>query len=198
MFRNHVHSVNERIVSLSQPKVRSNLCRKLTPQLQTVLWTWSASRLITSTKAPTLSKCGIITMMNMAFIQMKFWRTRCIAPARTSHCAVNLGIRLSGPRLGRKPKHVDPKRRHDDQKAENRRGEIERKFAFIKGKLSLDLATNRTAETIAVRIDSAVFMANLERLFSTFAGQISLTTALGGVHRRINYQSTLMKQNIER
>lgn len=137
-------------------------------------------------------------MMNMAFIQMKFWRIRCIAPARTSHCAVNLGIRLSGPRLGRKPKHVDPKRRHDDQKAENRRGEIEREFAFIKGKLGLDLATNRTAETIAVSIDTTVVMANLERLLSTFAGQISLTTALGGVHRRINYQSTLMKQNIER
>ena len=40
-------------------------------------------------------------------------------------CA-NLGIRVSGPRLGRKPKHVDPAQRRQDQDAENRRGEIER------------------------------------------------------------------------
>lgn len=31
-------------------------------------------------------------------------------------CA-NLGIRVSGPRLGRKPKYVDPAQRHQDQDA---------------------------------------------------------------------------------
>lgn len=94
----------------------------------------------------------------------------------------DLGICLSSPRLGREFKHVNSnsKRRHDDQKAENHRGEIEREFAFIKSKLGLDLATNRTAETITVSIDTAAVMANLERILSTFAGPISLSIALRG------------------
>ncbi|EPC56178.1 hypothetical protein Lpp228_10339 [Lacticaseibacillus paracasei subsp. paracasei Lpp228] len=59
------------------------------------------------------------------------------------------------------------------------------------------MATNRTAETITVSIDTAVVMANLERLLSTFAGPISLTVALRGKRMRVDYQSTLMKQNIK-
>ncbi|MEO3721437.1 MAG: hypothetical protein ABF920_08030 [Lacticaseibacillus paracasei] len=71
-----------------------------------------------------------------------------------------------------------------------------RDFAFIKSKLGLHLVNNRTAEAITASIDTAVVAANLERLLSTFVEPISLTAAWGGV-QQIDYQSTLMKQNIE-
>lgn len=207
MFRNHVHSVNDRIVSLSQPEIRPIVRGKAKNPVEF------------GPKVDVSIADGVVDVERFSFDNFNestdfsealdhyydehgFYPDEVLADTlyRTRQnialCS-NLGIRLSGPRLGRKPKHVDPKRRHDDQKAENRRGEREREFAFIKGKMDLDLATNRTAETITVSIDTAVVMANLERLLSTFAGPISLTTALNGIHMRIDYQFTLMKQNIE-
>ncbi len=105
----------------------------------------------------------------------------------------NLGIRLSGPPLGRRPKHVDAAQRREDQSAKNRRGEIGREFAFIKGTLGLDLELNRTAETITVRVDVAVVMANLKQLLLTFTRPVSLMTVLDGEKFRIDSKSTLIQ-----
>lgn len=99
-------------------------------------------------------------------------------------CA-DLGIKLSGPRLGRRPKQVDPAKRKADRQAENRRGEIEREFAFIKGKLGLDLVTAKTAETIAVSIDATIVLA----LFSV---PISFNVRSGKQTIKIEYQLTVV------
>ncbi|EPC52953.1 transposase, IS5 [Lacticaseibacillus paracasei subsp. paracasei Lpp123] len=102
-------------------------------------------------------------------------------------CA-NLGIRVSGPRFGRKPKHVDPAQRRQDQDAENRRGEIERRFSFVKGNLGLDLVKEKTAETIAVAVDTGVVMANLENLLAVLGGPISVTAKKNKTAVKIDYQ----------
>ncbi|MCT4386623.1 transposase, partial [Lacticaseibacillus paracasei] len=85
-----------------------------------------------------------------------------------------LGIKLNGPKLGRKPKHVDPKQRKADVNAENRRGAIERKFAFLKGSLGLDLVNTRTAESLVVTVDSAIALANIDLLLKLFSVPISI------------------------
>lgn len=78
------------------------------------------------------------------------------------------GIKLSGPKLGRRPRHVDAKQRENDTDAENRRGVIERKFAFLNGSLGLDLVNTRTAESLVVEVDSAIVLANLVLLLIIF------------------------------
>lgn len=91
-----------------------------------------------------------------------------------------LGIKLNGPKLGRKPKHVDPKQRKADVSAENRRGAIERKFAFLKGSLGLDLVNTRTAESLVVTVDSAIALANIDLLLKLFSVPISIVVEQGG------------------
>lgn len=51
----------------------------------------------------------------------------------------DLEIRICGPKLGRHPKYIDVEKRRQDTDAENRRGAIERRFAFMKGSLGLNL-----------------------------------------------------------
>jgi len=94
--------------------------------------------------------------------------------------------------LGRRPKQVDPAKRKADRQAENRRGEIEREFAFIKGKLGLDLVTAKTAETIAVSIDAAIVLANLERFLALFSVPISFNVRSGKQTIKIEYQLTVV------
>ncbi|QFQ91895.1 transposase [Lacticaseibacillus manihotivorans] len=100
----------------------------------------------------------------------------------------NLGIRVSGPRLGRKPKHVDPAQCQQDEGAETRRGEIERRFSFIKGNLGLGLVNEKTAETIAVAIATGVVMANLENLLVVLGGPISVTAKKNKTAVKIDYK----------
>lgn len=72
----------------------------------------------------------------------------------------DLDIAICGPKLGAKPKPVDAKQRRKDTDAENRRGAIERRFAFLKGPVGLDLVNTRTAESLAVKVDQAVVLSN--------------------------------------
>ena len=82
-----------------------------------------------------------------------------------------LDIKLNGPGLDRKPKHVDPKQRQADVNAENRRGVIERNFAFSKGSLGLDLVNTRTAESLVVTVDGAIELAHIDLLLKAFSVQ---------------------------
>lgn len=207
MYRNHTHSVKDRIVSLSQPEIRPIVRGKAKdpvefgPKIDVSIADGVVDVERFSFNAFNESS-DLATTLDHYFdehgeypdevLADTLYRTR----ANIDLCG-NLGNRLSGPHLGRKPKHVDPAKRREDQDAENRRGEIEREFALIKGSLGLDLATNRTAETIAVSVDAAVVMANLERLLSTFPRPITLMTALSGERIRIDYKSTLIQQNLE-
>lgn len=99
-----------------------------------------------------------------------------------------LGIRLSGPRLGRKPKKVDAKQRQVDRDAEKRRGKIERGFAFMKGPLGLSLVRTKTVASIAVTIDIAINLANLKMLLRLFNGSILIFVKYKQESILIHYQ----------
>lgn len=98
------------------------------------------------------------------------------------------GIKLSGPKLGRRPRHVDAKQRENDTDAENRRGVIERKFAFLNGSLGLDLVNTRTAESLVVEVDSAIVLANLVLLLIIFSIPISIIAQRSGRMYQVNYK----------
>ena len=198
MYRNHTHRVENRIVSLSQPEIRPIMRGK------------SKSPVEFGPKIDVSIMDGVIDIERFSFNAFNesgdlgstldhyydvhgeypddvlldtLYRTR----ENIGMCA-NLGIRVSGPRLGRKPKHVDPAQRHQDQDAENRRGEIERRFSFVKGNLGLDLVKEKTAETIAVAVDTGVVMANLENLLAVLSRPISITAKKNKTAVKIDYK----------
>lgn len=102
----------------------------------------------------------------------------------------DLGIRICGPKLGRHPKHVDAAKRREDTDAENRRGTIERRFAFMKGTLGLDLVNTRTAESLAVKIDAAIVLSNVLTLLRVFAIPILILAKFEGEAYQIRYKFT--------
>lgn len=102
----------------------------------------------------------------------------------------DLGIRICGPKLGRHPKHVDADTRRKDSDAENRRVAIERRFAFVKGSLGLDLVNTRTAESLVVKIDEAIVLSNVLTLMRVFAMPILILTVFEGVPYQIRFQLT--------
>lgn len=99
-----------------------------------------------------------------------------------------LGIKVCGPKRGRKPKHVSAEKRREDTAAENRRGAIERRFAFVKGTLGLDLVNTRIAESLIVKIDQALALSNLLTLMRVFSIPISVLAELDGLVYQINYK----------
>lgn len=103
----------------------------------------------------------------------------------------DLGIKICGPRLGRHPKHVDAEQRRQDTDAENRRGAIERRFAFMKGTLGLDLVNTRTAESLAVKIDQAIVLSNVLTLLRVLRIPIYILAESEGQKYRINYKYTV-------
>ncbi len=90
--------------------------------------------------------------------------------------------------MGRKPKHVDVEQRKLDTKAENDRGEIERRFAFLKMNKGLNLVNAKTAGTIMVTIDVAITLANLDKLLGLFAIPILLKVVENGGIYEISYR----------
>ncbi len=108
----------------------------------------------------------------------------------------DLGITLCGPKLGAKPKHIDAKKRRQDTDAENRRGAIERRFAFLKGSVGLDLVNTRTAESLAVKIDQAMVLSNALTFLRVFAIPILILTTNEGQTYRFRYKFTTSIENM--
>ena len=70
------------------------------------------------------------------------------------------------------------------------RGAIERRFAFMKGSLGLDLVNTRTAESLAVKIDEAIVLSNVLALMRVFAIPIFVLAESEGVTYQIRYKFT--------
>lgn len=104
------------------------------------------------------------------------------------------GITILGPKLGRQPKTVDEDQRRADnaaaRDAENRRGQIERSFAFIKQKCSLGLVRAKTKDTIAVTLDMGITMANIDTVLRLFSFALFLVVQIKNTYLTISYQSS--------
>lgn len=198
MYRNRTHRVEDRIVSLSQPEIRPIVRGKAKapvefgPKIDISImdgvidierFSFSAFNESSDLGATLDHYFDVHGEYPDEVLLDTLYRTR----KNIGMCA-NLGIRVSGPRLGRKPKHVDAAKRRKDQDAENRRGEIERRFAFVKGTLGLNLVKEKTAETIAVAVDTGVVMANLEHLLAILGGPISMTAQKDRTAVKIDYK----------
>ncbi len=102
----------------------------------------------------------------------------------------DLGIKIFGLRLGAKPKHASAEQRLKDTDAGKRRGAIERRFAFLKGSVGLDLANSRIAESLAVKINQAVVLSNVLTLLRVFAVPILILAQYEGDPHQLRYKVT--------
>ncbi len=200
MYDNKTHRVEDRIVSLSQSYIHPIVRGK------------AKARVEFGAKLDCCVVDGIIDLIRFDFNSFNesvdlpeiidhYWDTYGCYPdeilvdtlyrtrANIALCK-ELGIKLSGPRLGRRPKNVSAAQRKIDTDAENRRGEIERKFAFLKGSLGLDLVNTKTAESLVVEVDTAIVLANLMLLMRLFRIPISIVVTRGGETYQINYKVT--------
>lgn len=200
MYENKTHSVEDRIVSLSQPYIHPIVRGK------------AKARVEFGAKIDCSVIDGVIDVERFDFGSFNesadlpatidhYWDTTGHYPdeilADTLYrtrknialCKAH-GIKLSGPKLGRRPKNVDKEQRKRDTEAENRRGEIERRFAFLKGSMGLDLVNSRTAESLVVQVDSAISLANLRHLMVLFSIPISVVITKASKLYQINYKVT--------
>ena len=197
MYRQHTHKVPDRIVSLSQPNIRLIVRGKAKAPVEF------------GPKVDFSIVDGVINIERYAYSAFnedadlqatltKFKEQHGEYPdealadvlyrtAANRKWCEQRNIKLSGPKRGRKPKHMDLQKKREDQDAENRRGAIERQFAFIKAKLGMNRVTAKTAEKVAVAVDTAVVMANLTN-FLVLCGPISLMTKKEAKLFQINYK----------
>ena len=184
MYAHHTHQVDNRIVSLSEPFIGPIKRGKATapvefgPKIDCSImdgivdiehYSYQAFNEIAELKATLDHYQDVHGYHPDIALADTLYRTKeNITWCKKHHIALN------GPRLGRKHKHIDPQKRYDDQKAKNRRGAIEREFAFIKAKMGLNEVTTKKAETIAVSIDCAVVVADLMNYLRMFDRPIAL------------------------
>lgn len=102
------------------------------------------------------------------------------------------GIKIIGPKLGRKPKNVDQAQRRAEnalaRDAENRRGTIERTFAFAKSKCGLGLLRSKTAETALVEVDTAIVLTNIATVLQVFSLSLTISVEKDGFKWLFYYQ----------
>ncbi|MDD9148840.1 IS5 family transposase [Sporolactobacillus sp. CQH2019] len=209
MYRHQTHRVDNRIVSLAQPYVRPIKRGKARQDTEF------------GPKIDVSIQDGILEIERVGFNafneSMDFQKAIARYAERHGHYpdevladklyrnrkniafAKERGIKILGPKLGRKPKPVDEKQRRAEnaaaRDAENRRGQIERSFSFIKRKCGLGLVRAKTAETIAISIDTGIAMANIDAVLRLFSWSLLLFVQIKEVHLKISYQTTEWVKN---
>ena len=196
MYDHRTHSVENRIVSLSQPYLRPIVRGKI--------------------KAPVefgakldISVCGGFTRLEKQSFEAYNESTNLIAvieryrertgmyPERVLadkiyRNRVNLafcrekGIRLSGPALGR-PKKNDKPDRKQDYKDICERVEVERKFSLAKLKCGLGKIYTRLAETTESVIAMSILMVNLKKICHDFFAIFSWFSLVVSSHEKLAF-----------
>ena len=196
MYDHRTHSVENRIVSLSQPYLRPIVRGKI--------------------KAPVefgakldISVCGGFTRLEKQSFEAYNESTNLIAvieryrertgmyPERVLadkiyRNRVNLafcrekGIRLSGPALGR-PKKNDKPDRKQDYRDICERVEVERKFSLAKLKCGLGKIYTRLAETTESVIAMSILMVNLKKICHDFFALFSRFSLVVSYHEKLAF-----------
>ena len=143
MYDNRIHSVPDRIVSVSQPFVRPIVRGK-------------AGRPVEFG-----AKLDISVVDPSRILADKIYRNR----ENLSYCKEH-GIRLSGPALGR-PKKGETRDMAQDYRDECERVEVERRFSLAKRKCGMGLVAAKLRETAAHVIAMSVLVLNLRKIQCT-------------------------------
>ena len=173
MYDNHVHTVSDRIVSVSQPFIRPIVRGKAGKPVE-----FGAKLDISVSNGWTRLECYSFDAYNEStrlqeaieryrereghypkrVLADKIYRNRDNLRFCKEH-----GIRLSGPALGR-PRKDDQRDKLQDYLDQNERIEVERKFSLAKRKCNLGKVTTKREVTIAYSIAMSIVVLNLRKI----------------------------------
>ena len=177
MYDNKVHSVPDRIVSVSRPFVRPIVRGKAGTPVEfgakldiSVVNGWTR---LEHCSFDAYNEAGTLQEIAERFrvreghyperiLADKIYRTR----ANLAYCKEH-HIRLSGPPLGRPKKALEPDKRQAHQD-ECERVEVERCFSLAKRKCGMGLVTAKLQETAAHMIAMSILVLNLRRIQHVF------------------------------
>ena len=177
MYDNHTHSVENRIVSVSQPFVRPIVRGKVGKPVEfgmkldisvTDGWTRLEYRSFDAYNEATKLQEMIENFHKREghypsrVLADKIYRNR----ENLSYCKAR-GIRLSGPALGR-PKKGEERNKAQDYRDECERVEVERKFSLGKRKCGMGLVTAKLEETAAHVVALSILLLNLRKIQCAF------------------------------
>ena len=177
MYDNHTHSVENRIVSVSQPFVRPIVRGKAGKPVEfgmkldisvTDGWTRLEYRSFDAYNEATKLQEMIENFHKREgqypsrVLADKIYRNR----ENLSYCKER-GIRLSGPALGR-PKKGEERNKVQDYRDECERVEVERKFSLGKRKCGMGLVTAKLEETAAHVVALSILLLNLRKIQYAF------------------------------
>lgn len=180
MFENKIHTVQDRIVSISQPYVRPIVRGKAKSPVE------FGAKLDLSVDENGMSRIEKLSfdaynenkVLTTAIENYKertgHYPERVLADQiyrnkdNISFCTRH-GIRLSGKRLGRPKKNVDTAvRKKTEHKDNTDRIEVERKFSLAKRKFGLGLLVTKREDTTKSSIVLSVIAMNIDRLMAMF------------------------------
>ena len=206
MYDNHTHSVENRIVSVSQPFVRPIVRGKVGKPVEfgmkldisvTDGWTRLEYRSFDAYNEATKLQEMIENFHKREghypsrVLADKIYRNR----ENLSYCKAR-GIRLSGPALGR-PKKGEDRNKAQDYRDECERVEVERKFSLGKRKCGMGLVTAKLEETAAHVVALSILLLNLRKIQCAFLQFLDwLLGLLQSREKRMVIQWTLANNNI--
>lgn len=206
MYDNHTHSVENRIVSVSQPFVRPIVRGKVGKPVEfgmkldisvTDGWTRLEYRSFDAYNEATKLQEMIENFHKREghypsrVLADKIYRNR----ENLSYCKAR-GIRLSGPALGR-PQKGEDRNKAQDYRDECERVEVERKFSLGKRKCGMGLVTAKLEETAAHVVALSILLLNLRKIQCAFLQFLDwLLGLLQSREKRMVIQWTLYKEKL--
>lgn len=178
MYENKVHSVPNRIVSISQPYIRPIVRGKAAApvefgaKMDLSLDTHGLARIEKLSFNAYNESDVLITAVERYYERTGHYPERVLADKiyrnrlNLGYCKEH-GIRLSGPSLGRPKKSAETNKK-TEYKDNADRIAVERAFALAKQKYGLGLITSKLDETTRCSISLSVIAMNVDRIYRSF------------------------------
>ena len=173
MYQSHSHRVDDRIVSIAQPDVRPIVRGKAKANVEfgpkVAISVVDGYSLMEKTSWDSFNEGTTLIESVERYVERfgfypeailadKIYRTR----ENLRYCK-ELGIRLSGPKLGRPPKHVEPEERKLERQDMGERNAVEGKFGEAKRNCGLGLIRAHLRQTSETVIALQLLVMNLEK-----------------------------------
>ena len=178
MYDNRTHSVENRIVSISQPHIRPIVRGKARAAVEfgakldiSVVDGWTRHKRLSFeayNESITLAQAIERYKTRTGFYPERILADKIYRNRDNLKLCRELGIRLSGPALGR-PKKEELQNKKQDYIDEAERVEVERKFSLAKRKCGMGLIMTKLPETTRHSIAMSIVVLNLRKvLFPLF------------------------------
>lgn len=194
MYDNRTHSVEDRIVSLSQPHIRPIMRGKAKAKVEfgakldiSVVDGWTRLEKLSFdayNESITLAQAVERYKSRTGFYPERILADKIYRNRDNLRFCRELGIRLSGPALGR-PKKDENRDKKQDYIDEAERVEVERKFSLAKRKCGMGLIMTKLPETARHSIAMSIIVLNLRKVLCALFDMLLLCLNFAGCPWRV-------------